>query len=1023
MALSVSDLWKLLVQSRLLTEEQCRQLSIGFSAIPGAADAPGKTLAEWLVRQNVLSKYQAVILLASRAGPFFYGDYKIYDRLESGRLAGTFRAVHAATNHPVMLRFLAGPVTQSPQAWAEIQRWIPVTVHPHVTRYYEAVDLGAYKFLVLEDLRGQSLATLLERTTRIAADEASRLTRMAALGLTRLHDNGRVHGDVRPANLWLETNGNLKLLIEPEVGTRIFNLQTAANEPDGLARADYAAPELAQPGRSADSLVDIYALGCSLYQMISGQPPFSGGDIASKLQRHAVEAIKPLDSFGGSPLLTQLIAYCMAKNPTVRFQQAAIVAEQLVQFVGGAQQNLKPTNPLASQTPFELWLQSKQGPASAARPVSVSPAVAAVSPLGAIGPIVASPAPTIAPGSPVINPASIPVVSPAITPGPGAFVSPGTTAAKTIVAPSKTSSVSAKIKQRAKAKKRNNLIFLVFSVLAVAAAIGTGIYVMNSHPADGNGKEVGKGGEAAGESGKGAAFAPPSSGPLVASSASKSNPTATTSGTDRKADSSDGPATATVVPDDGQALWSSPTAGQAIRLKYVPPGAQLFLIARPSSLLGTDEGKRVIKALGPQFDSGRQAWETAAGVKLDDIEQVIVALYANQGKAPRAAYVVQLKAKATPEELLGKWSGATPVEGLEHVYKKGETAFYIPPDDPLSFVMGPLEPEFKDAAEAGWKPPLLRREIGQLLQVSDDQRHVTILFAPNFLFGDGQELFSGDLSRALKPVEWFLGDGLKSGLLSLHLADNFYFEMRMESDIQTDRFQLASHVRERMAEIPGKIESYIAELNPHPYWRLVAFRYPAMIRFLHEHTRIGVEGNHAMLNAVLPRQAAHNLVFGGEMVLASTPGVAMAASATTKSSAPKNIDEVLQAKISIAFAQDSLEFSMQNIVTEVKAAYPEMQFDFQIKILGTDLEKDGITRNQQLREFNQQNKTVAEILTAMVLKANPVTTVKSPNELDQKLLWVIGANPDNPAQQVVLITTRAAAAQKKYTLPEVFRPK
>ena len=77
MALSVSDFWKLLVQSRLLTKAQCQHLSDGFSAIPGAATAPGKTLAEWLVKKNILSKYQAVILLAGRAGPFFYGDYKI----------------------------------------------------------------------------------------------------------------------------------------------------------------------------------------------------------------------------------------------------------------------------------------------------------------------------------------------------------------------------------------------------------------------------------------------------------------------------------------------------------------------------------------------------------------------------------------------------------------------------------------------------------------------------------------------------------------------------------------------------------------------------------------------------------------------------------------------------------------------------------------------------------------------------------------------------------------------------------
>src|SRR5688500_6804476 len=138
-----------------------------------------------------------------------------------------------------------------------------------------------------------------------------------------------------------------------------------------------------------------------------------------------------------------------------------------------------------------------------------------------------------------------------------------------------------------------------------------------------------------------------------------------------------------------------------------------------------------------------------------------------------------------------------------------------------------------------------------------------------------------------------------------------------------------------------------------------------MIRFLHEYTRVGVEGSHAMLNSVVPSQAAHNLFFGGEMVLASTPGVAVAAATTTKGSGPKNLDDLLKAKISIGFAQDSLEFSMQNIVTAVKGAYPDLPFEFQIKILGTDLEKDGITRNQEIRDFNHKDKPVNELLTAM----------------------------------------------------------
>jgi eukaryotic-like serine/threonine-protein kinase len=83
------------------------------------------------------------------------------------------------------------------------------------------------------------------------------------------------------------------------------------------------------------------------------------------------------------------------------------------------------------------------------------------------------------------------------------------------------------------------------------------------------------------------------------------------------------------------------------------------------------------------------------------------------------------------------------------------------------------------------------------------------------------------------------------------------------------------------------------------------------------------------------------------------------------------------------------------------------------------LKIEGITRNQSIRDFDQKDQTVADILTALVRKANPVTTVKDPSEKDQKLVWVIGPDPEG-GKEVVLITTRAAAGAKKYVLPGVF---
>src|SRR5688500_5558673 len=119
MPVAAPTFWNLLEQSRLLTPEQVRQLGIDFSAAGVPSDPHDATgLAQWLVSRNVISKYQSTILLAGRSGPFLYGDYSVYDRIEKRRLTGWFRAVHRPTGHPVTLQFLTGPVVSDPRLWA-----------------------------------------------------------------------------------------------------------------------------------------------------------------------------------------------------------------------------------------------------------------------------------------------------------------------------------------------------------------------------------------------------------------------------------------------------------------------------------------------------------------------------------------------------------------------------------------------------------------------------------------------------------------------------------------------------------------------------------------------------------------------------------------------------------------------------------------------------------------------------------------------------------------------------------------
>ena len=161
-------------------------------------------------------------------------------------------------------------------------------------------------------------------------------------------------------------------------------------------------------------------------------------------------------------------------------------------------------------------------------------------------------------------------------------------------------------------------------------------------------------------------------------------------------------------------------------------------------------------------------------------------------------------------------------------------------------------------------------------------------------------------------------------------------------------------------------------LSPPPYWKKLAFRYPGMVRDLHGQMRIGVESEQAIVNSVLPGAAAHNLVLGGELLVATAPGLAATVAAAAGSGRAQDdrrgpaAQDVLHVRQPVAGVCDARPGRR-------RAGQPakDAPFEFAIKIIGDDLEADGITRNQSIRDFKQENQTVADILTALVRKANP----------------------------------------------------
>jgi serine/threonine protein kinase len=211
--------------------------------------------------------------------------------------------------------------------------------HPNVVAAYSATRMGESIVYAMEYVDGLDLARLVKSKGALPVTHACYFTHQVALGLEHAHEQGIVHRDIKPGNLILSRSGE-----RPIVKILDFGLTKAAGDdgPDTsltregqmLGTPDYIAPEQTLDAQSVDIRADIYSLGCSLYYLLSGRPPFRGGSLYEVLQAHHSTEATALNLLRPEvPVeLAGLVAKMMAKNPQHRFQTPAEAARALTPF-------------------------------------------------------------------------------------------------------------------------------------------------------------------------------------------------------------------------------------------------------------------------------------------------------------------------------------------------------------------------------------------------------------------------------------------------------------------------------------------------------------------------------------------------------------------------------------------------------------------------------------------------------------------------------------------------------------------
>jgi hypothetical protein len=337
---------------------------------PGGDDDP-RALARALVRRGWLTPYQADRLLGGRGDDLVLGPYALLEPLGEGGMGEVFKARHLNLGRVAALKVLRPDLLRRPNALRRFRREVRAAArlaHPNVVRAYDAGESGGRPFLVMEYVEGVDLARLVHESGPLEVAQACEYVRQSALGLQHAHAHGLVHRDVKPSNLLLTPDGVVKLL---DLGlARLSRPAAGERSGDGITRdgvtvgtPDFLAPEQARASRAADARADLYALGCTLYFLLTGPVPFPGVSVGEKLLRHQTAEPEPLERLRPEvpPAVVAVVRKLMAKEPADRYQTSAELADALARWE-------EP----AAKVPASVWAEAV-GPAGARRrPVPAS---------------------------------------------------------------------------------------------------------------------------------------------------------------------------------------------------------------------------------------------------------------------------------------------------------------------------------------------------------------------------------------------------------------------------------------------------------------------------------------------------------------------------------------------------------------------------------------------------------------------------------------------------------------------------
>src|SRR3954464_2666280 len=334
---TTNKLVDLLKRSNLVDEAKLTAFLEKAAAKHGeAALEDQKRLADLLIEENLITRWQADKLLAGKHKGFRLGKYKLLGQIGKGGMSSVYLAEHEMMRRRVAIKVLPTSRVNDSSYLERFRleaRAVARLDDPNIARAFDIDNEGNIHYIVMEYVDGQDLHQTVMANGPLDFNTAADYIAQVANGLQHAHEMGLVHRDIKPANCLVDRHSTVKLL---DMGLAKLTEDdqaslTMANEENVLGTADYLAPEQALNSHEADSRSDIYSLGCTLYFLLTGSAPFPEGSISERLLKH--QTARPDSIFktrpDAPPSLVEICESMMAKKPSERPQTAGEVSMQL----------------------------------------------------------------------------------------------------------------------------------------------------------------------------------------------------------------------------------------------------------------------------------------------------------------------------------------------------------------------------------------------------------------------------------------------------------------------------------------------------------------------------------------------------------------------------------------------------------------------------------------------------------------------------------------------------------------------